>query len=112
MPFYRKIATKIHPWFMSMITGRKVTDSTNGFRAFRLSMFDNTTINIDQRWLDHYELEPYLLYKALTLGFRFMEAPVTKMYPPKKLGYTKMRPLVGWWSILRPLIYLGLRVKK
>jgi dolichol-phosphate mannosyltransferase len=112
MPAYRKVATKIHPWLMSVITGRKVTDSTNGFRAFRLSMFDHAKIDIDQRWLDRYELEPYLLYKAITLGFRFREAPVTKIYPPKRLGYTKMRPFIGWWSILRPLVYLGLGLKK
>jgi dolichol-phosphate mannosyltransferase len=112
MPPYRKIATKVHPCLMSLITGKKVSDSTNGFRAFRLSMFDNAAINIDQPWLDHYELEPYLLYKALTLGFRFTEVSVTKIYPPKKLGYTKMRPFIGWWSILRPLIFLGLGIKK
>lgn len=112
MPGYRKIATKIHPRLMSLITKRQVTDSTNGFRAFRLSMFGHEDINIDQRWLDHYEIEPYLLYKAITLGFQFKEVPVTKIYPPRNLGYTKMRPLIGWWSILRPLIYLGLGIKK
>jgi dolichol-phosphate mannosyltransferase len=112
MPHYRKIATKVHPWLMSLITGRKVTDSTNGFRAFRLSLFKDNRINIDQSWLDQYELEPYILYKAITLGFRFTEVPVTKIYPSRKLGYTKMRPLIGWWSILRPLVYLGLGIKK
>lgn len=112
MPLYRKFATRVHPWLMSLITGHKVTDSTNGFRAFRLSIFDNLKINIGQAWLDQYELEPYLLYKVITLGFRFKEVPVTKIYPPKKLGYTKMKPVVGWWSILKPLVYLGLGIKK
>lgn len=112
MPLYRKIATKIHPWLMSLITGRKVTDSTNGFRAFKISIFDNPKINIDQTWLNQYELEPYLLYKIITLGFRFKEVPVTKIYPLRELGYTKMKPVSGWWSILKPLIYLGLGIKK
>lgn len=112
MPFYRKVATRLHPLLMSVITHRKLTDTTNGFRAFRLSIFDNKEIDIDQPWLDKYELEPYLLFKAIKLGFKFNEAPVTKIYPPKQLGYTKMRPLTGWWSILRPLVYLGLGIKK
>lgn len=112
MPFYRKLATRMHPILMSIITGTKVTDSTNGFRAFRLSIFDDTRINIDQAWLDKYELEPYLLFKAIKLGYKFKEAPVTKIYPAKKLGYTKMKPITGWWSILRPLIFLGLGIKK
>lgn len=112
MPFYRKVATRVHPALMSLITGKILTDSTNGFRAFRLSLLENEAINIDQDWLNHYELEPYLLYKAITLGYRFREAPVTKIYPSQKLGYTKMRPIVGWWSILKPLFYLGLHIKK
>jgi len=112
MPFYRKVATRMHPMLMSLITGKKVTDSTNGFRAMRLSIFDNPAIDMDQPWLDKYELEPYLMFKAIKLGYKFKEAAVTKIYPAKKLGYTKMKPIIGWWSILRPLVFLGLGIKK
>ncbi len=112
MPAYRKFATKFHPVLMSLITKRKLTDTTNGFRAFRISLFEDKRFDIDQTWLDQYELEPYLLYKVITLGYKFKETPVTKIYPAKKLGYTKMKPLTGWWSILRPVIYLGLGIRK
>lgn len=112
MPFYRKLATRMHPMLMSLITGRKVTDSTNGYRAFRLSLFNDERININQDWLNQYELEPYLLYKTIVLGYKFKEAAVTKIYPAKKLGYTKMKPFIGWWSILKPLVYLGLGIRK
>ena len=89
-----------------------MTDTTNGFRALRLSLFKDERINIDQEWLNTYELEPYLLFKAIQLGYKVTEVPVTKIYPPKKLGYTKMRPIVGWWSILKPIFYLGLGIKR
>jgi glycosyltransferase involved in cell wall biosynthesis len=112
MPFYRKIATKLHPLLMSLITRTKITDSTNGFRAFKLSILRHPEIRLDQEWLNQYELEPYLLFKAITLGYKFTEAPVTKIYPASKLGYTKMKPITGWWSILRPLFYLGFGIKK
>lgn len=112
MPLYRKAATRLHPWLFSILTGKKMTDTTNGFRAFKLSLFQDARINIDQPWLDCYELEPYLLFKAVTLGYKVTEAPVSKIYPMKKLGYTKMRPLIGWWSILRPLFFLGLGIKR
>lgn len=112
MPLYRKIATRLHPLLLSFITKRKVTDSTNGFRAIRLSFFKDQCIHLDQEWLNGYELEPYLLFKTIKLRYRLKETPVTKIYPPRKLGYTKMRPIVGWWSILRPLIFLGLGIKK
>jgi len=112
MPSYRKFAVRLHSLLFSLMTGKKMTDTTNGFRAVKLSLLNDPRINIHQEWLDHYELEPYLLFKAVILGHKVKEAPVTKIYPPKRLGYTKMRPLVGWWSILKPLFYLALRVKK
>lgn len=112
MPLYRRIATRMHPWFMSLATGHRFTDSTNGFRAIRLSLFDDARIDLDQDWLDAYELEPYILFKAARLGHRVTEVPVTKIYPPKKVGYTKMRPFVDWWSILRPIIFLAAGIKR
>ncbi len=112
MPFYRKVATKMHPALFSLLTHTKLTDSTNGFRAIKLSILADKRIDLEQDWLNAYELEPYLLYKAVTLGYKVKEAAVTKIYPPKNLGYTKMKPIVGWWSILRPLFYLGLGIRK
>ena len=113
MPFYRKFATRMHPWVFTLFSGRHVTDTTNGFRAIRLSIFDDGRINLKQEWLDTYELEPYILWKVITLGYKFKEAFVTKIYPPKKMGgYTKMIPILSWWSILKPLFYLRLGIKK
>ena len=113
MPRYRQIATRyMHPMLFSLISGRKITDSTNGFRAIRLSALEDPKIDYHQAWLDRYELEPYLFYKFIKLGYKVKEVPVTKIYPPKHLGYTKMAPITGWWSILRPLVLLGLGLKK
>ena len=113
MPFYRRLATGIiHPWLFSLVTLKRITDSTNGFRAIRLSVFDDERIDIDQEWLDKYELEPYIFFKAIKLGYKVKEVPVTKIYPDKALGYTKMKPFSGWWSILRPIVLLGLGLKR
>ena len=113
MPVYRQLATRwVHPWLFSLITGRRITDSTNGFRAVRLALLDDPKIHLEQDWLNEYELEPYLFYQAIKLGYRVTEVPVTKIYPPRAIGYTKMKPFSGWWSILRPLVYLGLGIKK
>ena len=113
MPRYRHWATRrMHPWLLSLLTGQRMTDTTNGFRAIRLALLKDRRIDLDQPWLDRYELEPYLLMRAITLGLRVVEVPVTKIYPPKALGYTKMAPITGWWSVLRPLILLGLRLKR
>lgn len=112
MPVYRRIATRIHPFIFNLISDRKLTDTTNGFRAIRVGLLADPSLNLDQKWLDEYELEVYLLYKAAKLGYRVCETGVTKRYPPKSLGQTKMKPITGWWSILRPLVLLGVRLKK
>jgi len=113
MPFYRLLATRyVHPWLFSLLVRRRFTDSTNGFRAIRVALFNDPRLDLNQDWLDQYELEPYLLYKAIALGHRVTEVPVTKVYPPAHLGYTKMTPLIGWWSILRPIVLLGLGIKR
>ena len=113
MPRYRVLGTRIiHPLVFSLAARKRVTESTNGFRAFRSALLRDARINWRQDWLDRYELEPYLLLKAITLGYRHCEVPVTKIYPAHTLGYTKMKPFVDWWGILRPVIYLGLGIKK
>lgn len=113
MPVYRLIATKfVHPSIFSFFTGKRITDSTNGFRAIRLSIFDDKRINIEQDWLDKYELEPYIFFKAVRLEYKVTEAPVSKIYPPKKVGYTKMRPIIDWWLILKPVFLLGFGLAK
>jgi dolichol-phosphate mannosyltransferase len=112
MPLYRKFATRLHPWLMSRITHKTLTETTNGFRAIRLACLDDPRIDLDQAWLDGYGLEVYLLYKMIICGFRHTEVPCTKIYPPRKIGNTKMRPIVGWWDILRPVFLLGLGLKR
>lgn len=111
MPYYRRLATRLHPRLFSIVAGKRVTESTNGFRAITSRVLADSRLNLDQRWLDEYELEPYLYLRAIRMGYRTVEVPVSKIYPPKAQGQTKMKPVVGWWSMLRPLVYVGLRLK-
>jgi dolichol-phosphate mannosyltransferase len=111
MPLYRHFATRLHPMLFSLTAGKWVSESTNGFRAFRVKLLDDARIRLAQSWLDEYELEPYLYWKTIRLGYRTAEVPVTKIYPPKSVGYTKMKPITGWWSMLRPIVLLGLRLR-
>ena len=112
MPFYRRVATRLHPLLFSLVARKWVSESTNGFRAMRGAILKDPRLNLDQSWLDAYELEPYLYLRVIRLGYRTVEVPVTKVYPERRLGQTKMRPFTDWWSILRPLFLLGLGLRK
>ena len=111
MPAYRKFATRLHPWLVSLFVGKRLTESTNGFRAFKLSLLDDQRIRLHQRWLNAYGLEVYLLVMTIKLGYRHTEVPCTKIYPPKSIGNTKMKPITGWWSILKPVFLTGLGIR-
>lgn len=112
-PWMRVIGTRwIHPLLFWCATGRWVHDTTNGLRVFRTALLHDARIRWDQAWLRGYELEPYLLYYAVRLGYRVGEVAVKKTYPPKALGVTKIPLLTGWWLLSRALVYLGLRLKR
>ena len=112
MPRYRRIATRLHPLLFSLGARRWVTESTNGFRAVHRRVLTDPRLDLSQPWLDTYELEPYLYLRTIQLGYSTTEVPVTKVYPPRHLGQTKMRPVKDWWSILRPVVYVGLGLRR
>jgi dolichol-phosphate mannosyltransferase len=87
-------------------------EPTNGFRAVRTCILRDRRLDLSQTWLRQYELEPYLYLRSIQLGYHTVEVPVTKIYPPKQVGQTKMKPIAGWWSILRPLVYVGFGLRK
>jgi dolichol-phosphate mannosyltransferase len=112
MPAYRKVATRLHPFLVGLLTGRRITESTNGYRAIKTSVLADPRINLSQAWLDQYELEVYLLIRVLKLGYRTCEVPVSKIYPPRAIGNTKMRPVIDWWKMLRPVFVVGLGIRQ
>ncbi len=110
---FRKVTTHAYSWIFSFLTRTKVTDATNGFRAFRFSMFSDPSINLNQEWLNGYELEPYFLYKAVkSKSIRVIEAPITIRYHASGKDYTKMRPVRDWWRLARPMFLLKLGIRK
>jgi dolichol-phosphate mannosyltransferase len=112
-PFLRSIFTRLFPYVWSFMTGVRCTEVTNGFRAYKASIVEDPRINIWQSWLDRYELEYYLHYKVLTLGYKFTERPVSKDYSAmKNKKYSHISPSQDWWQIVGPLLLLRLGVKK
>ena len=111
-PFMRGVFSRLFPFFWTLLTNVRCTDVTNGFRAYKLKIFSDKRINVWQDWLHSYELEYYIHYKVLTLGYKTKEVPVSKVYPYRhKGGYSNISPLRDWWKIVGPLVYLKIGVK-
>lgn len=112
LPLFRKIMIRLFTALVNAATGFKGTDVTCGFRAYRLSLFDDARFRIDQAWLNKYEMEYYIHYHVLKGGYRIKEVPVSMVYPPEKKNYSKIKPLTGWWSMVRPWVYLVLKIRR
>jgi len=112
-PLFRKLFSRLYPFMWSLLTNNRFTEITNGFRAYKSSIFSDSRINIFQSWLDHYGLEYYIHYKVSTLGYKITEVPVSKVYPYRnKGGYSNISPLKDWWDIIGPLIYLKIGARR
>jgi len=113
LPVFRWAAIKLLSVLFRLYSNSDCTDLTNGFRAYKTGILNNPGINIGQAWLNTYELEYYIHWKAYALGYRIVEVPVTKTYPhTRDTAYTKIQPFVGWWKMLRPFVLLALRIKE
>ena len=114
MPLHRALATRLYPLLLRLYPGFKATDGTNGFRAYKTSILSDSRIDVYQSWLCRTSLEFYLSIKVMKLGYRVIEVPVKKIYPQTTdyKQYTKVKPLTDWWNIIKPWVYLMLRIKK
>ncbi len=99
MPLFRAVTTRLYTRFFRLVSGFPVTDGSNGFRAFRLKIFEK--IDIWQDDMGRYDLEPYIFLQVIRMGFNVKEVPVTKTFDLEK-GYSKMTSR-GWLNICKPL---------
>jgi dolichol-phosphate mannosyltransferase len=110
MPVHRRVLTRFYTACFRGATHSQITDATNGYRVIRVSLLRDPRLKLDQPWLNAYELEPYVLFQALRLGYRVEERPVLKRYDHEG-GFTKMAGAGDWWSIFRPVVLLALRLR-
>lgn len=108
MPRHRRIFNPIYNLTFRLLTRSNISDATNGFRAYKTSIFDDMRINIWQHWL-YSNLEYYLSVKVMHLNYKVKEVPVHKIYPQNVAysEYTKVKPFWGWIDKIKPLFYLS-----
>jgi dolichol-phosphate mannosyltransferase len=112
-PKYRQFLIPILTKIGNIIFGTNATDITCGFRCYTLTFLQNPLLNLNQTWLDRYELEFYLHFKAHKLGLVIKEVPITVDYSHlEQSRKSKIIPIIGWWSIVRPFLLLGLGLKR
>ncbi len=98
-PIHRLVLIKLFSIFINFLLKKKITDSTCGFRAFKVNIFNNFNKNFLKKNLFTYGYEYFSYGKVLkTNKIKFKEVPVSMDYPSKK-NYTKIRPIIDWLVI-------------
>lgn len=89
--------------FVRWVVREKLTDATCGYRAMRLEIMKRACFDWHAAWLFTYEFEYYLYAKVLLdKKIRWKEVPITMRYPGQGKRFTKIRPFVGWWAMIKP----------
>ena len=103
-PKSRDLAIRfIHAPLLSLASGFKWTDTTQGFRAYSRKMLLDPQVEPFRDVFINYELLAYLSYRAPRLQYKCVELPTKRSYPQGKMP-TKISMFKGNWHILTTLI--------
>jgi hypothetical protein len=98
----RHIGVHLFSWILSLLTGRRITDPSSGYRAARADLLERLVLKQDQFWSTE------ILIEALRHRARVVEVPVTflaraggESKKPKSLRYG--------WNFLKVIIQTWLR---
>lgn len=93
----------VHAPMLSLFSGFRWTDTTQGFRAYSRTMLLDPCVAPFREVFSSYELLAYLSCRVPQLGFRCVELGTIRRYPKGKIP-TKISALRGNWSVFQILI--------
>ena len=100
-PLIRLIMIKSFSVLLSFIIKKKITDTTCGFRAFKVNIFKNFKKNFFKKEFFTYGYEYFSYGKIIrSEKIKFSELAVSMDYP-SKTNYSKIRPILDWYIILK-----------
>ncbi|CAB3830475.1 glycosyltransferase family 2 protein [Achromobacter animicus] len=103
-PMSRHFAIRyIHAPMLSLFSGFKWTDTTQGFRAYSKRMLLDPRVAPFRDVFITYELLAYLSYRVPKSGYRCLEIPTIRRYPKGEIP-TKISSFKGNLSVLAVLI--------
>ncbi len=101
-PLSRELGLRLlHAPLISIASGKKHTDTTNGFRAYSSKLLKDSGISIFRDVFQSYELHYHLAIEASRRKqYTTIETPVTRTYPKKGKTPTKISPVKGNLHVL------------
>ena len=86
IPSLNRLGNRIFNSLIGLLTGVKISDSQSGFRAIRSAIIKKMELNSRG-----YEVESEMLIKALKMGVRVAEVPIT--FEQRTVGKSRLDPI-------------------
>lgn len=103
-PKVRDLAIRlIHAPMLSLASGFKWTDTTQGFRGYSRSLLLDKRVAPFRDVFRDYELLAYLSYRAPSIGYKCVEIATVRRYPKGEVP-TKISSVRGNYSLMKVLI--------
>lgn len=99
----------VHAPLLSLASGFRYTDTTNGFRGYSRRFLLDPRVQPFRGIFNNYELHYYLALRAAELGFAVREVPTTRAYPKAGKTPTKIHGWRGNVQVLRTLLEVCFR---
>jgi len=97
IPRLNRLGNRIFNSLIGLLTGVKISDSQSGFRAIRSAIIKKMELNSKG-----YEVESEMLIKALKMGARVAEVPIT--FEQRTVGKSRLDPIKDGIRILNSII--------
>ena len=97
IPRVNRLGNRVFNSLIGLLTGMKISDSQSGFRAIKSAVIEEMTLNSRG-----YELESEMLVKALKMGVRVVEVPIS--FEQRTVGKSRLDPIKDGIRILNSII--------
>lgn len=94
----------VHAPLISLASGKRHTDTTNGFRGYSRKLLTDKKIAPMRDIFKTYELHYFLAIESSRGKFKTTEVPVTRTYPAKGKTPTKISPIKGNLHVMGVLL--------
>jgi dolichol-phosphate mannosyltransferase len=97
-PWHRELLSRFANWYVSLITGLEVRDSTAGFRCWNRRALESLLgRGVDS---DGYAFQVEAVFRTQRAGLRIVEIPIT--FTDRRAGQSKMSGQVIFESMVKP----------
>jgi len=109
-PLSRLLAVRfIHAPLLSLSSGFRWTDTTQGFRGYSRSLLESQALGVFRKDFYDYKLLFFVSHMTPKLGFRCLEIPAERNYPSGEPVPTKIQGIGAFIGVLISLIQVSMK---